>query len=79
MISKSETCLNRQKLNNYVKRKVMDVLCERQTKEIYKEIQSQDFYIPTYKDIKNISRNNHKARSYQLLSLPTNTEEIHEV
>ena len=55
----------------------MDVLCERQSKQIHKEIQSQDFYILTYKEIHNISINNHKARSYQLLPLPTNTEETH--
>jgi hypothetical protein len=57
----------------------MDVLCERQRKLSHKEIQSQDFYSLTYEDIQNISRSNHKVRSYQLLPLPTNIEETREV
>jgi len=32
----------------------------------------------TYKDIRNISRNVHKASFSQLLPLPTDTEETHE-
>jgi hypothetical protein len=32
----------------------------------------------TYKDIRNISRNRHKARSSQLLPPPTDTKEAHE-
>jgi hypothetical protein len=45
----------------------------------HKEIQSQDFYSLTCEDIQNISRNNHKSRSYQLLPLPTNLEETREI
>jgi len=35
-----EVCLNRQILNNYVKRKAMENLCERPCKLIRKELQS---------------------------------------
>ena len=37
----SEACLNRQMLNNYVKRKAMEDLCERPRKLIHKELRSQ--------------------------------------
>jgi len=33
----------------------MDVLCERQSKQIHKEVQSQNFYILTYEDIKSLA------------------------
>jgi len=42
------------------------------------ELQSQFLDILSYKDIKNISRNMHKARFSQRLSLPTDIEETHE-
>jgi hypothetical protein len=74
----SEACLNRQILNNSVKRKAMEDLCERPRKLIHKELRSQYLDTLTYKDIKNISRNMHKARSSQLLPLPTDIEETHE-
>jgi len=73
----SEACLNRQILNNYVKRKAMEVLCERPRKLMHKELRSQYLDTITYKDKRNISRNMHKARSSQLLPLPTHTEETH--
>ena len=65
-------------LNISVKRKPQDAVCERPRKLIHKEQRSQ--YLPsfTYKDVWNISRNMHKARSSQLLHLPTDTEETHE-
>jgi hypothetical protein len=69
----SEACLN----NNHVRRKAMEDLCDRARRLIYKEILSQDLDTLTYKDIRNISRNMHKARSSQLLPLPTDTEETH--
>ena len=56
----------------------MEDLCERPRKLIYKELRSQDLDTLTYKDIGNISRNMHKARSSQLLPLPTDIEETHE-
>jgi len=37
----SENCLNRQILNNSVKRRAMEDLCERPRKQIHKEQQSQ--------------------------------------
>jgi len=71
----SETCLNRQILNNYFKRKALEDLCERPRKLIHRELRSQYLYIVTYKDI---SRNMHNARSSQLPSPPTDIEETHE-
>ena len=55
----------------------MEDLCERPRKLIHKELRSQCFDIPTY-DTRSISRNMHKARSFQLLPLPTDTEETYE-
>ena len=42
------------------------------------ELQSQYLDILSYKDIKNISRNMHKARSSQRLPLPMDCKETHE-
>jgi hypothetical protein len=56
----------------------MEDLCERPRKLIHKELQSQYLDALTYKDIRNISRNMHKARSSRLLHLTTDTEETHE-
>ena len=56
----------------------MEDLCERPGKLIHKELRSQCLDTLTYKDIKNISRNMHKARSSQLLPHPTHIEETHE-
>ena len=74
----SEACLNLQVLNDSVKWKAMEDLCERPRKLIHKELRSQYLDTLTYKDINNISRNMHKARSSQLLPLPTDIEETHE-
>ena len=73
----SDACLNRQILYNSVKRKAMQDLCERPRKLI-NELRSQYLDTLTYKDIRNISRNMHKARSSQMLPLPTDIEETHE-
>ena len=63
-----KACLNRQILNNSVKRKAMEDLCERPHKLIHKELRSQQLDTLTYKDIRNISRNMHKASfSQQML------------
>jgi len=56
----------------------MEDLCERPRKLIHKELRSQYVDTLTYKDIKNISRNMHKARSSQLFPLPVDIEETHE-
>jgi len=56
----------------------MEGLCERSRKLIHKELRSHDLDTLTYKDIRNISRNTQKARSSQLLPLPTDIEETHE-
>jgi len=40
-VADSEACLNRQILNNSVKRKAMVDLCERSHKLIHKELRSQ--------------------------------------
>jgi len=51
----SEACLNLQILNNYVKRKAVEDLCERPRKLIHKELRSQFLDTLTYKDMKNIA------------------------
>ena len=56
----------------------MEDLCERPRKLIHEELLSQYLDSLTHKDIRNISRNMHKARSSQLLPLPTDIEETHE-
>jgi len=56
----------------------MGYLCERPRKLIHKELRSQYLDTLTYKYVKNISRNMHKARSSQLLPLLTHIEETHE-
>ena len=56
----------------------MEDLCERPRKLIHKELRSQYLDTVTYKDTRNISRNMHTARSYQLLPLPTDIEDTHE-
>jgi len=76
--AEGEACLNRHLLNNSVKGKAMEDFCERTRKLIHKELRSQYLDTLTYKDINNISRNMHKARSSQLLPLPTDIEETHE-
>ena len=48
----------------------MEDFCERPHKLLQKELLSQDLDTLTYKDIRNISRNMHKARSSQLVSSP---------
>jgi len=55
----------------------MEDLCERPRNLIHKEPRSQDLDTLTYKDIGNINRNMHKARSSQLLPLLTDIEETH--
>jgi len=70
----SEACLNRQILINSVKRKAMENLCEIQRKLIHKELRSQYLDTFTYKDISNISRTIHIARSSQMLRLLTDKE-----
>ena len=74
----SEASLNRQILNNSVKSKVVEGLCERLRKLISKERLRQYLDTLNYKDIRNITSNMHKARSSQLLPPPTDTEETHE-
>ena len=56
----------------------MEDLCERPRKLIQKELRSQYLDTLTYKDTRNISRNMHKARSSQLLRLPTDIKESQE-
>jgi len=73
-----EACLNQQILNNSVKGKAMEDLCERPHKLIHKELRSQQLATLTYKDVRNISRNMHNARSSQLLPVRTDTETTHE-
>jgi len=70
----SEDCLNRQIFNNSVKSKAKEDLCERPRRLIHKELLGEDLNTVTYKDIRNISRNMHKARFFQLLPLPTDIE-----
>ena len=56
----------------------MEDVCERPHKLLHKELWSQNLDTLTYKDIRNVSKNTHKARSSQLLPLPTDIEETHE-
>ena len=56
----------------------MEDLCEIPRKLIHKELRRQYLNNRTYRDIKNISRNMHKARSSQLLPLSIGIEETHE-
>ena len=56
----------------------MEDLYERPRKLIHRELRGQCLDFLTYKDIGNISRNMHKARSSQLLHQPKDTEESHE-
>ena len=56
----------------------MEDLCERPRKLTHEELRSQYLDSLTYKDIKNFSRNMHKARSSDLLPLSTDIEETHE-
>jgi hypothetical protein len=72
----SEASLNRQILNNSVRRKAMEDFSETPRKLIYKQLQSQCVDTLTYKDISNISRNMHKARSSKLLFLPQILKEL---
>ena len=74
----SDACLNREILNNSLNMKAMEDLRERPGKLIHKELLSQYLDTLTYKDIRNIGRNTHKARSSQPLPLPTDIEETHE-
>ena len=74
----SEASLNRQILNNSVKRKAMEDFSETPRKLIHKQLQSQCVDTLTYKDIRNISRNMHKARSSKLPPLPTDIQGTHE-
>ena len=74
----SEACLIRQILNNSVKRKAIEDLCERPPKLIHNDLRSQYMDTVTYKDIRYISRNMQTARFSQLLPLLTDIEETHE-
>ena len=56
----------------------MEDLCESPCKMMHKEQRRLYLDTLTYKDIKNISRNMHKARSSYMLPVPTNIEETHE-
>ena len=52
----------------------MENLCERPHKLIKKELLGQDLDTVTYKDIRNISRNMHKADFTQLLPFLSDIE-----
>ena len=53
-------------------------MCERPRKRIHEELRSQYLDSLTYKDIRNISKNMHKARSSQPFPLTTDIEETRE-
>jgi len=53
----------------------MEDLCERPRKLIHEKLRSQDLDTLTYKDIRNNSRNMHKARSSQRIHLRKDIEE----
>ena len=55
----------------------MKDLCLSPHKLILEVLRSQYLDTLTYKDIRNISRDMHKARPSQLLALPTDIEETH--
>jgi len=74
----NEASLNRQILNNSVKRKAVECMCERPRKLIHKELRSQYLDTLTYKNIRNISTNIYKTRSSQLLRLLADIEDTYE-
>jgi hypothetical protein len=55
----------------------MEDLCEGPRQLIHKGLRTRYLDTLTYKDIRNINRNMHKARSSQMLPLPIDTEETH--
>jgi len=74
--AESEACLN-DVLNNSVKRKAMEDLCERLHKLIHRELRSQYLDTLTYKEIRNISRDTHKHAPPNCF-LSKHMEETHE-
>jgi len=74
-----ETNLNRQKLNNKLKRKAVDDICEKPAKLIHKELSNHDINTITSNDIDLIRKNIHRARSSILSKLPTTIEDVHEL
>jgi hypothetical protein len=74
----SEASLNRQILNNSVKRKAVEDLCQSPRKLIHKELHRQDLNTLSYQDTRNVRRHTRHACSSQLLPLPKNVAETHE-
>jgi len=74
----SEACLNRKILYNSVKIKQWRTCVKDPRRLTHKELRSQYFDTVTYKDVRNISRNRHKACFSQLFLLPNVIEETHE-
>jgi len=70
----SEACLNRQILS----RRKQWRTCVKDRANWHTENYEASTNTVTYKDLRIISRNMHKARSSQLLPLPTDIEETHE-
>lgn len=71
--SVSENNLNRQKVNNQVKRKATDWICERPSKIIYRELNNHNETLEklTSKDVMYIRNNFGREKRKQILRLPS--------
>lgn len=72
-----EKFLNRQKLNNKLKRKALDDPCEKPCKILQRELRERDVNTLTTTDVNRIRKNMHYARSSMIPKLPKNLEELH--
>lgn len=79
-VSLSDEILNRQKLNNSVKRKAQSAISDRPRKLIHEEVAFQKLTLDTLtvKDVKYISNNISYARLQLYPKLPSSTTEVHE-
>ena len=75
----SEQIINRQKLNNNLKRKAVDDIFTRPSKIIHSELKNADVESLTTQDVKLIKRNLHNARASILPKLPDTFLELHNI
>jgi len=75
----SEKILNRQILNNNLKRKAQDDICEKPSKLLHSEIKNNDIDTLTRYDCTLIKKNIHNARKNILPNIPQSYDEVHKV
>lgn len=75
----SKQIINRQKLNNNLKRKAADDIFTRPSKIIHSELKNADVESLTTQDVKLIKRNLHNARASILPKLPATFLELHNI